>query len=989
MKALRRTGIPVLALGALLASCTEELSSEAVPGGGGGKTGESEVTLKLQVPQASVKGKTRAVDANAENAVDDLYILAFKVDPDDQSETFEYYVAAKQLKPTDGTGKSEWTASLQVREHEQAFVMIANAQGTTGKVNEQIAKLADDGQGGSSVGLYKMEVLETLTETLSEEEKKNGLAVTSTTTHHPFTMYGQTKPIRIGLNQNMNIDVALHRIMARVHVKFAGEAAVDDKFKAESVLLYNFNDQARVIPDNLGETTTGDYEKTATVPAGAKTLPETVNGNENVPTYRVENNEITYQIYMFEAAQPQLATDAENHPKRPCLIVKGVYEGKSYYYRVDFARQDAGGNTTYMDIIRNHSYNITVTNVSGRGSESAQEALRNKAANITANVIEWNDNTVGNIEFEGDKVLGIATKEYELMKAGGVRLQQVRATANLEWTAKLYDVNADGTANTNSQPDWINFTDKDGNVQGGGKSVTQQGTNALQDVYFKVDPDNPRPERKAIMRFTAGTLSVDALVVQNQKEIPVYLNVESVSLDGTGIEILQDGSLVLADIKFGPEDVTLSWGIVNGKDDGMDFKTVKMDNIDVSTDMKGEIMYDANKQNHYLEVETNALHSTKTWETRNAKLQLIALQKSTGEMVVREIPLFQKKYGLEIDKAEFVCGGQEVRIYVKGNMPWNASWSGQGFDDAVAAGLIPSSNDAGSGTPSETSWSSYISVRTKAKPLLSKDPYEMDLNFTHQNTSVTLDPKIVTIKGGVIEVGGKLYEVYGPVERSYNTKDTDYGDDPNTNIPGATIMTYAQGNALYDVDPSAVWGICKESEIVHCYTLTHSDGSRDYAPGAQIAQVIDISSFAGFSINEYVRMEEYGPDVPDAVLQSQLLLDGVLYEKVYDYSHGLLEGTISGELSITQLGQWERGQYGMTFRPYVKNVRWHLMETKEGTPMLLPANVYGAMSHCILNPFDLNIKESIEVKRSGATTELEVLPWKNKNYKTYYFKPAD
>lgn len=813
LKALRRLGIPALALGALLASCTEELSSEVIPGSGGGKAGESEVTLKLQVPGAAT-GNTRAITADVEKKVDDLYILAFKVDPDTRNETFEYYVAAKRLTGGDGNGQSTWTASLKVKEYKQTFVMVANAQNTNSKVNEQIGNLVKEGN--SKVGLEKMEVLEGLAETLSPNEIENGFDAAN----HALTMYGQTEPVKIGLDKTTTLTVALHRIVARVQVRFGGNAAVAAKFSAQEVYLYNFNNRARVIPAFLQETTDTDYEQTATIPDGAELYPKTQDGTETVPTYTVTNNAVENTIYMFEAAQPQAMTDAEKHLKRPCLIVKGVYEGKSCYYRVDFAKHPAKGDVTYMDIVRNHSYNITVTNVSGRGSDTAHEALKSKTANITASVIEWNDNTVGNIEFEGDRVLGIATKEYELMKAGGVRLQQVRATANLEWTAKLYDVNADGTANTNSQPDWINFTDKGGTAQGGGKSVMQQGTNALQDVYFKVDMNNALPERKAIMRFTAGTLSVDALVVQNWKEIPVYLNVSSTSMEANGIEFMQAGGDVLTNIEFGPDDVTLSWEIVNGENDGMRFNSVQMDAVDVAA-MKGEITYDKNNLKHYLQVGVGELQTVKTWETKNAKLQLIAQHKSTGEMVVREIPLFQKKYGLEIDKKEFVCGGQEVRIYVKGNMPWNASWSGNGFDAAVAAGLIPENNTAGSGHPSETSWSSYISVRTNARPLLSKDPYKMDLTFVHQNIpSKKLAPIQVSIKGGGIEVDGKLYEVYGPVERSYNTKQDPYIDAGNTAIKGAVMMNYQQATLLQNAEPNLEWGICKDSEVLHEFAIT-------------------------------------------------------------------------------------------------------------------------------------------------------------------------
>ena len=985
LKALRRIGIPALALGALLVSCTEELSSEVIPDSGGGKAGESEVTLKLQVPGAAT-GNTRAITADAEKKVDDLYILAFRVDPDTRNETFEYYVAAKRLTGADGNGQSTWTASLKVKEYKQTFVMVANAQNTNSKVNEQIGNLVKEGN--SKVGLEKMEVLEGLAETLSPNEIENGFDAAN----HALTMYGQTEPVKIWLDKTTTLTVALHRIVARVQVKFDGNAAVAAKFSAQEVYLYNFNNRARVIPAFLQETTDTDYEQTATIPDGAELYPKTQDGTETVPTYTVTNNAVENTIYMFEAAQPQAMTDAEKHLKRPCLIVKGMYEGKSCYYRVDFAKHPAKGDVTYMDIVRNHSYNITVTNVSGRGSDTAHEALKSKAANITASVIEWNDNTVGNIEFEGDRVLGIATKEYELMKAGGVRLQQVRATANLEWTAKLYDVNADGTANTNSQPDWINFTDKDGTAQGGGKSVMQQGTNALQDVYFKVDINNALPERKAIMRFTAGTLSVDALVVQNRKEIPVYLNVSSTSMEANGIEFMQAGGDVLTNIEFGPDDVTLSWEIVNGENDGMHFNSVQMDAVDVA-DMKGEITYDKNKLKHYLQVGVDELQTVKTWETRNAKLQLIAQHKSTGEMVVREIPLFQKKYGLEIDKKEFVCGGQEVRIYVKGNMPWNASWSGNGFDAAVAAGLIPENNTAGSGHPSETSWSSYISVRTNAKPLLSKDPYKMDLTFTHQNIpSKKLAPIQVSIRGGGFEVDGKLYEVYGPVERSYNTKQDPYIDAGNTAIKGAVMMNYQQATLLQNAEPNLEWGICKDSEVLHEFAITMGTETLFNTPwGADFAGYIPFIVRGSYNFCERIRMTK--TEKGDKELDKQELVFLEDFGHDMKHTHIFVTGTQANTsnllFNITGIGTVVKNKYDKPeFRYSYSDVKWENIEG-EGTASI-PLEVYGNAWSANFKPkYYSNKNSQLNVRRRGIMRGLNAGQYREKKYKTYYLKPIE
>lgn len=552
--AFGRLCIPLLALGVFSASCTDELSSEVVPGGGG-KGGESEVTLKLQVPGTDAGAKTRAVTDEEENEIDDLYVLAFKVDKDNNAETFDYYVAAKKMSTSGTSGElSTWTASLKVKDYRQTFVMIANAQGTTGKVNEQIAALA-----GNSVGHSKMQMLAKLTETLSEDEKTKGFNADSNGSHHPFTMYGQTATTLITENGGHNLTVSMHRIMAQVRVTFSGDAATDALFEAESVLLYNFNDRARVIPDNLG-VTGADHVKTPTIPQGAVLLPAKADGKESVPTYAVDKaaKKIAHAIYLFETAQPKDGTELEKHMKRPCLIVKGKYqqETTSCYYRVDLATPDPGGAMTYMNVMRNHSYNVTISNVTDRGHDTPQEALLSKPANITATVVEWNDAEMGDIDFDGQRVLGIGTMKYQLGKRGGNELlQQVKASTGLAWTATLYAADEYGQATTNA-PDWIEFVGTDGAAA---HTISGVGTNELEDWKFNVKRNEQVPERRAVMRFTAGNLKVDALVVQDQSN-PVYINVK---IDGKVIteeEFEQLGGWCRdMTIEYGPENTELTW----------------------------------------------------------------------------------------------------------------------------------------------------------------------------------------------------------------------------------------------------------------------------------------------------------------------------------------------------------------------------------------------------------------------------------------------
>lgn len=790
--AFGRLCIPLLALGVFSASCTDELSSEVVPGGGG-KGGESEVTLKLQVPGTAAGAKTRAVTEEEENEIDDLYVLAFKVDKDNNEETFDYYVAAKKMSTAGTSGQlSTWTASLKVKDYRQTFVMIANAQGTTGKVNEQIAALA-----GNSVGHTKMQMLAKLTETLSEDEKTKGFNAASVANHHPFTMYGQTAATLITENGGHNLTVSMHRIMAQVRVTFSGDAANDARFEAESVLLYNFNDRARVIPDNLGVTGT-DYVKTPTIPQGAVLLPAKADGKESVPTYAVDKagKQIAHAIYLFETAQPKDGTELEKHVKRPCLIVKGKYqqETTSCYYRVDLVKPDAGGAMTYMDVLRNHSYDVTISNVTDRGHDTPQEALESKPANITATVVAWDDAEMGDIDFDGQRVLGIGTMKYQLGKRGGNDLlQQVKASTGLAWTATLYAADEYGQATTDA-PSWIKFVGTDGAET---RTISGVGTNELEDWKFNVERNEQVPERRAVMRFTAGNLKVDALVVQDQSN-PVYINVK---IDGKVIteeEFEQLGGWCRGmTIEYGPENTELTWRYIG--------RGVELNQTDAgggaTTDMEGTAS-SGNSEDAVLtwkgEAKELAGVDDLDYATKDGVLTLIA--KGKQGMEAKSIRLFQKKYGVTLETRTVVCTGKVRQVRVRGNMPWTAEMDAQNISDAINEGYLTSVDGNWSGIETDTLLNGIQLNLNTAKQDLKKGNMTATITFKHAtNDQVAAVEKEIKLMGCLVAYENgqeKLYEVLGPVLRTWNERLDPYVDVDGNIIAGYSIVTNALAAAL-------------------------------------------------------------------------------------------------------------------------------------------------------------------------------------------------
>ncbi len=829
LKTFRRLCVPALVLGAFFASCTDELSSEVVPGGGG-KGGETEVTLKLQVPSVAAAGKTRAVDAQEESLINDLYVLAFK--KEGNTETFDYYVAARKIDDPNKNGNAEWTANLKVTGYTQTFVMIANAQETNNRVNEQIGALA-----GTSVGQEKMEVLARLTETLDENEKEKGFRAddTGAANHHPFTMYGQTSVTTIGSATGKSLSVSMHRIMARVQVLFTGNAAKEAIFKPESVSLYNFNDRARVIPDDLNETKKGEYEKKTTLPENPKPvlLPVTVDGKEKVPTYQVgDDNKIEHEIYLFETAQPTEGSDTEKHLKRPCLIVKGKYNGadESCYYRVDFYGKGTQDEPTdkYWDVIRNHTYNVTLSGVTGAGHNTAEEALKAKKANITATVVRWDDQDIADIDFDGTHVLGIGTMKYELGRKGSKDeplLQTVKASKGLKWTAQLYAADENGNEDVNTQPDWINFIDEQGNKV---NVLSKTGNDDLQDLGFEVQQIGPTPaERRAVMRFTAKNLQVDALVVQDQSE-PVYIIVKSKKTGEIITEAEFDesgGDCEDMIIEFGPAQTELSWKAYSSN--GINLINAAVDGT-VQGKLDGIVSANDNEDGQSIEWKASAGAIQSTSDFVNAAGVLTLIAKGPKGVQSKAIKLVQRKYGVRLRTDMIVRTGDTETIQVAGNMNWvvepvrtnDLDGGDPGYDQAVKEGYIREYNKAETGFPTDEfdgSWGlNRVSFETVTSTATGQQPIEIKLRFTDKEKNKSII-KALTIVPGFI-YNNAVYALWGPVRLSdgqYNQVEYKPADLP----PDYYRITRDQAQALVGLGYGDTLG-CDATKYVRRYVLT-------------------------------------------------------------------------------------------------------------------------------------------------------------------------
>lgn len=771
-KRLRLLGIPFLAAAAVFSSCMTELDSNTLTPGGENGADEQEVLLKLNVPGAAKPGEksgTRAVNADEEEEIDDLYVLAFKAETDESQDSYAYYVPAKK-----GADNATWTALLKVKDYDQRFIVIANAQGANGNLVHAINALKPGEK-------TKAQIKELLKVTLTDTEKTNGFNATGTNDHSAFTMCGQTAATKITAGGNIDLQVNLYRIMGRIQVYFGDKQGTGvGNFTPTTVRLYNFNDKAQVIPAELG----GKVSQT-TVPADAVL-------QKGEASYQVVGNKLEYSVYLFETAQPD-AADADKHTKRPCLVVGGKYNGGTAdkYYRVDLGTPKAGtGNTEldYLDVLRNHSYEITVTSVSGEGHDTEQDALESKAANMTATVIRWDETEIGNIDFDGEKFLGIGTMEYSVERMGSENLmQKVSASTGLAWTATLLNEDGQGT------PDWVRFKLAEGTTAAE-TSGTGAGVNSPADVAFTVDGKTAAGERVAIMRFKAAHLEVDAKVIQtNDNRVFIEVPDELIVFDGEA-----DNTQML-DITFGPENTILTWELVDG-DTPITFTTTPT--IDGSADGTTGISSDA--AGSKVATASFAAQAIPETGTRTMTLRLIAKNRN-GDIAARIVKLSQIKLGVSLAKTWFITDGNEQKLYVDANFDWEVTMDNPG--DVEGTLIEPfTQNQTGVANVGAASDQSVITFKTIRSDQFDTAEKEVHLTFRDRTTGAEFKRTIKIAKGYFYD--GKIYHILYGGEKTFKqilAEDRTLSDGTSVAPEGYTYNSLGLGLALSQQVQQELW----------------------------------------------------------------------------------------------------------------------------------------------------------------------------------------
>ena len=385
------------------------------------------VEILLRAPESG--SISRALTAGDETRIDNVLVLFFRKDG------LKLHSVAKgsklTAKPDDGkTYTFETSFSVESALASEPFTCIVLAN-----VADRYDAQTWQSWRGKTYEALQAELMQSVTDKLHADNTAG------------FAMWGKANEDLIPSTPQQKLSVPLLRSVARVDVAVGEKVS---NFTLTEVHIYKPNNRLSVMPKLDSYDASGHKVTTPSVPAGTTIL--TPNWK-----YVVAGNQIDYSIYIPES-DVILKGDGTpgdvNHLNRCAIVVGGKYpdgNAPTTYYRIDFKEgTPASGGTPsgkLMDVLRNHRYNVRITQVMGRGEETPDKAYESRTADVTAEIITWTDNNQ-NIAFDGTNWASVERKEVHLNDGQGVEalLQLLSNVKPSQWSMQFSLPNGTATS---------------------------------------------------------------------------------------------------------------------------------------------------------------------------------------------------------------------------------------------------------------------------------------------------------------------------------------------------------------------------------------------------------------------------------------------------------------------------------------------------------------------------------------------------------------
>ncbi|MFV0585742.1 BACON domain-containing protein [Bacteroides reticulotermitis] len=484
---------------------------------------DTRLTFSVSLP---TKANTYSLKPTNENNVSSIYVLAFKY------QTNRYELADWSQAPESDiwdngdSNKKKFTITFTrlKKGDSYKFVLLANAK-------DEVDALFQD---GVTVGAEKNTTLQKVQ--LSGITHWNVDPSTDpSSSYRDIPMWGET-PSHDGtddmaVSQDMSItDLKLLRMVARINVFVDGEGATPatSRFKLKSVDLYNTHQNGQVAPD-MDHLIAGSMSKVKapTVVLGSSVTNVPIVYDENMAGCTVSDAALSNTIYTFETEVPRDESDNVVYEDLTCLVIGGEFEsdGKTTYYRVNLNKKGEDGKVTYLDVLRNHTYNIKIVKIKGSGYDTSKEAFDAKAINMEAEVVGWDDGEVGEINESGGYRLALSPGSiFEFYRNGDPQIVNIKTDYPGGW--KVVEI----TGN------WLKVDKEIDTAQGKDGSKVP--------MTLTVDANNTGNER------------VGYIYIQ-YANTKIYLTVNQSTDDEVSIEVTSNGQVV-SELLFTSMDETIS-----------------------------------------------------------------------------------------------------------------------------------------------------------------------------------------------------------------------------------------------------------------------------------------------------------------------------------------------------------------------------------------------------------------------------------------------
>jgi hypothetical protein len=441
--------------------------------------------------------KTRSATQN-ENNIASLWLLLCNTDG-----TFVHQIPAT-IKSGNGTSSISFVSCIPFRTEPYNLMLVANVDPS-----------------GLQDGMTRTQIQETLRQSNTAQWTIDG----SQNRTHNIPMVGELTNQTISAGYTPPTPLAggfhLKRMLARVNVQLSSAAAA--KFRIEEVCYYNYNTVGNLVPDLFGQSDPLDpSEPSVPAVAGNKKTGQCLSYTASAS----ESSAMLNRIYVFEnkhvAPYPN-----QGWVENPCIVVRGLYDenndgtidsadGASCFYRLDFVRVD----NAWLDVVRNNSYNFTITQISGKGYPTADEALRSAPINISANVVDWdNSQEITGGKWEGEHYIYYTAVKTHFNQFGQPTPQTLRVITNVPDLAfgKFKDIEYgvnDVPWRKKSTGEWTNnhFTVGHSSAQSGGEyihTLTISADEATAD-------DKMTKARQTVMKASTSILSLDFEITQDE-----------------------------------------------------------------------------------------------------------------------------------------------------------------------------------------------------------------------------------------------------------------------------------------------------------------------------------------------------------------------------------------------------------------------------------------------------------------------------------------